>query len=157
MTEGCPIEAKLTAMGLSLPENAPSRALFLPGKISGRLLYLSGQICEWEGEPLYFGPISWGFDLSEGQAAARMCALNLLWSIKQTAGALSRVSQVIRVGGFVAAPPGYCDGPFVIDGASQLFIDLWGDAGQHARTAVNVASLPANALVEVEAIVELKE
>lgn len=153
----CPIEAKLAAMGLALPATAPTRALFLPGKITGNLLHLSGQICEWEGEPLYFGPISWGFDVAEGQAAARMCALNLLWSIKEVAGSLSRVAQVVRLGGFVAAPAGYGDGPFIVNGASQLFIDLWGDAGRHARTAVNVASLPANALVEVEALVELKD
>lgn len=150
-----PIEARLTAMGLSLPTDAPSRALFLPGKISGNLLFLSGQICEWDGKPQYFGPVGADFDLDEGRAAARMCALNLLWSIRAVAGSLSRVSQVIRVGGFVAAPPGYGAGPFIIDGASQLFIDLWGEAGRHARTAVNVASLPANALVEVEAVVEL--
>ena len=93
--------------------------------------------------------------MADGQAAARMCALNLLFSIRAVAGSLSRVSQVIRLGGFVAAPPGYGDGPAVVNGASQLFIDLWGDAGRHARTAVNVASLPANALVEIEAIVEL--
>ncbi|MBU2958302.1 RidA family protein [Paracoccus sp. 1_MG-2023] len=153
----CPIEAKLHEMGLALPTTAPARALFLPGKISGKLLYLSGQICEWEGEPLYFGPVGWGSDIAEGQTAARMCALNLLWSIKEVAGSLSRVSQVVRVGGFVSAPAGYGDGPFIVNGASQLFIDLWGDAGQHARTAVNVSSLPANALVEVEAIVELKD
>ena len=149
------IESRLAALGLSLPRSAPSRALFLPGKISGNLLFLSGQICEWEGVPQYFGPIGPGFDMADGQAAARMCALNLLFSIRAVAGSLSRVSQVIRLGGFVAAPPGYGDGPAVVNGASQLFIDLWGDAGRHARTAVNVASLPANALVEVEAIVEL--
>lgn len=151
----CPIETRLAELGLSLPPSAPSRALFVPGKITGNLLFLSGQICEWEGQPCHFGPVGPGFDMQKGQEAARMCALNLLYSIKTVAGSLSRVAQVVRVGGFVAAPPGYADGPFIVDGASRLFIDLWGDAGQHARTAVNVASLPANALVEVEAIVEL--
>ncbi|KIX18733.1 RidA family protein [Paracoccus sp. 228] len=151
----CPIETRLADLGHALPPSAPSRALFLPGKVSGNLLFLSGQICEWEGVPQYFGPIGPNFDMADGQAAARMCALNLLFSIRAVAGSLSRVSQVIRLGGFVAAPPGYGDGPAVVNGASQLFIDLWGVAGRHARTAVNVASLPANALVEVEAIVEL--
>ena len=151
----CPVEARLEAMGLALPPSAPSRALFLPGKISGNLLFLSGQICEWEGVPKYFGPVGEGFDPSEGRAAARMCALNLLYSIKAVAGSLSRVSQVMKLNGYVAAPAGYGDGPFVVNGASQLFIDLYGEAGRHARTAVNVASLPANALVEVEAVVEL--
>ena len=150
-----PIEQRLAELGLSLPPSAPSRALFLPGKISGNLLFLSGQICEWEGVPQYFGPVADGFDMDTGQAAARMCALNLLYSIKTVAGSLSRVSSVIRLGGFVAAPPGYGEGPFIVNGASQLFIDLYGEAGRHARTAVNVASLPANALVEIDAVVEL--
>jgi enamine deaminase RidA (YjgF/YER057c/UK114 family) len=141
------IESRLAALGLSLPRSAPSRALFLPGKISGNLLFLSGQICEWEGVPR--------FDIAEGQRAARMCALNLLHAIRTVAGSLERVTQVIRLGGFVAAPPGYGEGPFIVNGASQLFIDLWGEAGRHARTAVNVASLPANALVEIEAVVEI--
>lgn len=151
----CPIEAKLAVMGLDLPPSAPSRALFLPGKITGNLLFLSGQICEWEGEPKYFGPVGDGFDMAEGQAAARMCALNLLFCIKKVAGSLSRVKEVVRLGGFVAAPPDFGDGPMIVNGASQLFIDLYGDAGRHARTAVNVSSLPAKALVEVDAVIEL--
>ncbi len=151
----CPIEQRLGELGLALPPSAPSRAFFLPGKITGNLLFLSGQICEWEGEPRYFGPVGTGFDTGIGYGAAQMCALNLLFSIRAVAGSLSRVRQVIRLGGFVAADPGYPDGPLIVNGASQLFIDLWGDAGRHARTAVNVASLPANALVEVEAVVEL--
>ncbi len=151
----CPVEARLAELGLALPPSAPSRALFLPGKITGNLLMLSGQICEWEGVPQYFGPIGKGFDTAIGQEAARMCALNLLFSIRAVAGSLSRVRQVVRLGGFVAAEPGYPDGPLIVNGASQLFIDLWGDSGRHARTAVNVASLPANALVEIDAVVEL--
>ncbi|TCP42251.1 RidA family protein [Rhodovulum marinum] len=152
----CPVEARLHALGLALPPSAPSRALFLPGKITGNLLFLSGQICEWEGVPQYFGPVGDGFDLAKGQAAARMCALNLLFCIKQLTGALDSVAEVVRLGGFVAAPPGYGDGPLIVNGASQLFIDLYGNAGRHVRTAVNVASLPANALVEIDAVVELR-
>jgi len=150
------IEEKLAEMGLTLPPSAPSRALFLPGKISGNLLFLSGQICEWEGVPKFFGPISKGFDVSIGQQAAQMCALNLLFCAKQVAGSLDRIAGVVKVNGYVAADPDYGEGPFIVNGASQLFIDLLEDAGHHARTAVNVASLPANALVEVEAVLELK-
>ena len=152
---GSAIEARLAEMGLSLPPSAPSRAMFLPGKISGNLLFLSGQICEWEGVPKYFGPIGEGFDIAEGQAAAQMCALNLIFCAQKVAGSLDRIAGVVKVNGYVAAPSDYGDGPFVVNGASQLFVDLWGDAGRHARTAVNVSSLPANALVEVEAIFEL--
>lgn len=153
----CAIEDKLAQMGLALPPSAPSRALFLPGKISGNLLFLSGQICEWEGVPQYFGPVAPGFDVTEGQAAARMCALNLLYSIKAVAGSLGRVASVMKLNGYVAATPDYAEGPFIINGASQLFIDLYGEAGRHARTAVNVSSLPARALVEIEAVVELAQ
>jgi enamine deaminase RidA (YjgF/YER057c/UK114 family) len=149
------IEDKLAEMDLVLPPSAPSRALFLPGKISGNLLFLSGQICEWEGVPKFFGPISKGFDISIGQQAAQMCALNLLYCAKQVAGSLDRVAGVVKVNGYVAADPDYGEGPFIVNGASQLFIDLLGQSGHHARTAVNVASLPANALVEVEAVLEL--
>lgn len=150
------VEARLAELGLALPGSAPPRAMFLPGRIAGGLLFLSGQICEWEGEPKYFGPVGERFDFDTGQEAARMCALNLLFSIRAVAGSLDRVAQVVRLGGFVAAPPDFGDGPRIVDGASRLFIDLWGEAGQHARTAVNVASLPARALVEVEAVVELR-
>lgn len=149
------IEKKLAELGLELPPSAPSRAMFLPGKISGNLLFLSGQICEWEGVPKFFGPISKGFDVSIGQEAARMCALNLLFCARQVAGSLDRIAGVVKVNGYVAADPDYGEGPFIVNGASQLFTDLWGEAGRHARTAVNVASLPANALVEVEAVLEL--
>lgn len=152
----CSIETRLNEMGHTLPPSAPSRALFLPGKVTSNLLFLSGQICEWEGVPKYFGPISPGFDIEIGQEAARMCALNLLFCIKAITGSLESVASVVRLGGFVAATPDFGEGPFVVNGASQLFIDLYGDAGRHARTAVNVASLPARALVEVEAVVELR-
>ncbi|MFW2589809.1 RidA family protein [Sagittula sp. SSi028] len=151
----CPVETRLTEMGLALPPSAPSRALFLPGKVTGNLLYLSGQICEWEGVPQYFGPAGEGLDMEMAQKAAQMCALNMLFCIKQITGSLDSVASVVRLGGFVAAEPTFGKGPAVVNGASQLFIDLYGEAGRHARTAVNVASLPECALVEVDAVVEL--
>ncbi|MBU2961240.1 RidA family protein [Citreicella sp. C3M06] len=151
----CPIEAKLTELGLALPPSAPSRALYLPGKVTGKTLFVSGHICEWEGVPKYFGPAAPGFDLDEGFAAARMCALNLLYNIKAVTGSLSSVAQVVKLNGYVAATPDFGQGPAIVNGASQLFMDLYGEAGRHARTAVNVSSLPECALVEVEAVVEL--
>lgn len=151
----CPIEDKLTEMGLALPPSAPSRALYLHGKATGKILYVSGHICEWEGVPKYFGPMTPTSDLDEGYAAAQMCALNLLYNIKAVTGSLSAVAQVVKLNGYVAATPDFGKGPAVVNGASQLFMDLYGEAGRHARTAVNVASLPELALVEVEAVVEL--
>ncbi|OHV80501.1 RidA family protein [Rhizobium sp. LCM 4573] len=149
--------ARLTELGLCLPERSPSRANFLPYKRSGNLLFLAGQICEWNGNPRYFGPVATGYDLATAKKAAEMCALNLLFNIRAAAGSLDGVAEVLRLGAFVAAPAGFADGPKIADGASELFIALYGDRGRHARTAVCVSSLPANALVEVDAIVELKD
>ncbi|MBP0614585.1 RidA family protein [Jiella mangrovi] len=151
-----PIEMKLAAMGLELPKSSPSRANFLPFKQAGKLIFLAGQICEWEGKPQVFGQVQPDYDLAAAKKAAEMCALNLLFNIRAAAGSLSQVASVVRLGGFVAAPPGFGEGPAIVDGASELFIALYGDAGRHARTAVCVSSLPANALVEVDAIVELR-
>ncbi|MGE6741250.1 RidA family protein [Allorhizobium pseudoryzae] len=149
------VEERLASLGLELPQSSPSRANFLPYKRSGNLLFLAGQICEWNGKPQYFGPVPDGFDLEEAKAAARMCALNLLFNIKAATGSLDNVTSILRLGAFVSAPAGFADGPKIADGASELFIALYGEAGRHARTAVCVSSLPANALVEVDAIVEL--
>jgi Putative translation initiation inhibitor, yjgF family len=149
------IEDRLVAMGLFLPDGAPSRANFLPFRRSGNLLFLAGQICEWNGVPQYFGPVLPDYDLAVAKKAAELCALNLLFNIRLAAGSLDSVAAVLRLGAFVSAPAGFGDGPKIADGASELFIDLYGDDGRHARTAVCVSSLPANALVEVDAIVEL--
>lgn len=151
------VERRLAALGLELPASSPSRANFLPYKRSGNLLFLAGQICEWNGVPQYFGPVEADYDLAEAKKAAEMCALNLLFNIRAAAGSLDRVTSVLRLGAFVAAPAGFPDGPKIADGASELFIKLYGDAGRHARTAVCVSSLPANGLVEVDAIVELAD
>lgn len=157
MTQGPDkIEERLAAMGLSLPATSPSRANFLPYRRSGNLLFLAGQICEWEGVPQYFGPVTADTDLATAQKAAQMCALNLIFNIRLALGRLDQVSAVIRLGGFVSAQAGYPSGPAIINGASDLFIDLYGDSGRHARTAVCVSSLPANAMVEVDAIIEIK-
>ncbi|PRX04688.1 UNVERIFIED_ORG: enamine deaminase RidA (YjgF/YER057c/UK114 family) [Martelella mediterranea] len=150
------IEHKLQSIGLELPSSSPSRANFLPYKQSGSLLFLAGQICEWNGVPQFFGPVKDGYDLTEAKKAAEMCALNLLFNIRQAAGSLDNVVSVLRLGAFVSAPSGFPDGPKIADGASELFINLFGESGRHARTAVCVSSLPANALVEVDAIVEIK-
>lgn len=146
------VEHKLAEMGLELPPDCPPRASFLKYRIWNGLLFLSGQICEWNGTPRWTGPVTEDMPLEEAQKAAQLCALNLLFCAREALGSLDRVSQVIRLGGFVNAPPGFGNGPAVINGASDLFIALYGDAGRHARTAVCVSSLPVNASVEVDAI-----
>ena len=102
-----PIETKLAEMGLSLPKSSPSRANFLPFKRTGNLLFLAGQICEWEGVPKVFGPVETGYDLAQAKKAAEMCALNLLFNMREAAGSLSNVASIVRLGGFVSAPPGF--------------------------------------------------
>lgn len=150
------VEARLSALGLELPPDCPPRASFVKYRLWNGLLVLSGQICEWNGEPRWFGPVTEETDVEDMRAAARMCALNLLYCAREALGSLDRVDQVLRLGGFVNAVPGYGRGPAIIDGASQLFIDLYGDAGRHARTAVCVSSLPVNAAVEVDALIAVR-
>jgi enamine deaminase RidA (YjgF/YER057c/UK114 family) len=147
------VEDKLAEMSLALPPDCPPRANFVPFRMWNGLLVLSGQICEWSGVPKWQGPVTSKTDIPDMQAAARLCALNLLFCAREALGSLDRVESVLRLGGFVNAEPGYPHGPAIIDGASRLFIDLYGDAGRHARTAVCVSSLPVNAAVEVDALI----
>ncbi len=149
-------EERLAALGLELPPDCPPRASFVKYRLWNGLLILSGQICEWNGEPRHFGPITEETPMEEAQKAAELCALNLLFCAREALGSLDRVEQVLRLGGFVNAVPGYRTGPAVIDGASRLFIELFGEAGRHARTAVCVSSLPVNAAVEVDAMLAVK-
>lgn len=150
------IERKLGALGLALPRVPNPIASFVPFRRSGDLVYLAGQTCEWDGAMPYRGRVGIDVDLESARKGAELCALNLLAALREACGGeLARVSRCIRVGGFVQAAAGYPSVPAVIDGASQLFIALWGDAGKHARTAVGVATLPQNASVEVDAIFEL--
>ena len=117
---------------------------------------MAGQICEWNGEVRWTGPVGDKVDLATGQKAAQLCALNLLASLSLALdGDLDRILCCHRLGGFVYATPGYPDVPKVINGASDLMFELFGECGRHARTAVGVATLPAGASVEVEGIFEV--
>jgi enamine deaminase RidA (YjgF/YER057c/UK114 family) len=151
------IENKLTALGLSLPVRPTPIASFLPFRVSGTTVYLAGQTCERDGRMVHAGRVGEDVSLETAREAAQICALNLLASLREACdGRLDRVSRCLRVGGFVQAKSGFPRVPAVIDGASELFIALWGERGCHARTAVGVATLPQNAAVEVDAIFELQ-
>ena len=152
------IDEKLAALGLELPPDWAPRGRFLPFRRDGRIVYLSGQICERNGAVTHAGPVlNTPDDLERGREAARVCALNLLHRLKGACdGDLDRVDCILRLGGFVCAEPGFPSSPAVIDGATDVFIALFGEDGWHARTAVAVAGLPGNAAVEVDAIVRLK-
>ena len=151
------IDRRLEELGLKLPDPWTPRGAFLPFRRDGSLLFLSGQICEWAGKVTCTGPVGpGGVDIPTARAAAQVCALNLLYTIRLGCdGDLDRVGSVLRLGGFVNCLPGFGDSPAVVDGATQVFIDVFGPAGQHARTAVGVSGLPGNASVEVDAVVAL--
>ncbi|WP_341677033.1 RidA family protein [Niveibacterium sp. SC-1] len=150
------IENALKDLGLQLPTPPTPIANFLPFRRHGELVFLAGQICEWNGALPYEGKLGREFDLAAGKAAAQLCALNLLACLKLACeGDLDRVKCCIRVGGFVNCEGDFGAVPMVINGASDLFVTLMGEDGRHARTAVGVASLPRRAAVEVEAIFEI--
>ncbi len=152
------IESRLHDMGLTLPETCTPRGNFLPYRKSGNTVYMAGQICEWNGDVPYSGPVGHGCTLDEAYKAAEICGLNLLFHLRAACdGDLSRVSAILRIGGFVNCLDDFHASPAVINGASDLMMTLFGERGRHARTAVGVRGLPAGASVEVDMIVELKD
>jgi len=156
MTVAASAEARLAALGIELPEVPRPIANFQPWKRHGELVYLAGQVCEWNGEVRYVGRLGEAFGLADGRRAARVCALNLVAALRLACGGhLDRVAACLRLGGFVNCSPDFIEVPQVIDGASDLIHELFGDRGAHARTAVGVASLPRGAAVEVDAIFTL--
>jgi enamine deaminase RidA (YjgF/YER057c/UK114 family) len=146
-------EQRLIELGLALPNVPTPIASFVPFRRDRDRIFLSGQICEWNGEVKYRGKLGVEHGLEDGQAAARICALNLIAALREACGgSLNRVTACLRVGGFVNCAPDYLHVPQVINGASNLIHALFGERGHHARTAVGVASLPQGAAVEVDAI-----
>lgn len=151
------VETRLAELGVVLPLKCEPRGLFLPWTKVGNLVYLAGQICERDGEVEAQGRVGVDIAIDTARRAARICATNLLFHLRDAcSGDLERVVRCVRVGAFVNAPEGFRDSPKVADGASEVFIALWGDAGRHVRTAVGVAALPANASVEIDAIFEIQ-
>jgi enamine deaminase RidA (YjgF/YER057c/UK114 family) len=149
-------EERLQELGVSLPSPAVPVAAYVPCVRTGNLVYVSGQVPVVDGKPSHLGHLGDGVDPEDGRAAARTCAVNVLAALKAELGELSRVRRVVKVTGFVASTPGFTDHPKVVNAASELFGDAFGDAGRHARAAVGVAALPLGVPVEVEAIVEVE-
>ena len=148
-------EERLQELGVSLPAPAVPVAAYVPCVRTGSLVYVSGQVPVLDGKPSHLGHLGDNVDLEDGRAAARTCAINVLAALKAELGELSRVNRVVKVTGFVASTPGFTDMPQVVNAASELFGEAFGDAGRHARAAVGVAALPLGVPVEVEAIVEV--
>jgi enamine deaminase RidA (YjgF/YER057c/UK114 family) len=145
------IENKLASLGISLPTSATPIANYVPFVRSGNLLVVSGQLCFGaDGNLVAKGQLGGGVSMDDGQKAARACAINLLAQLKAALGDLDKVTRVVRLGGFINSVPGFADGPKVMNGASDLMVEVFGEKGRHARSTVGVAALPANAAVEVE-------
>jgi enamine deaminase RidA (YjgF/YER057c/UK114 family) len=149
-------EERLRELGVDLPAPAAPVAAYVPCVRTGNLVYVSGQVPSVDGKPTHLGHLGDDVDLEAGRAAARTCAVNVLAALKAELGELSRVRRVVKVTGFVASTPGFTDHPKVVNAASELFGEVFGDAGRHARAAVGMAALPLGVPVEVEAIVEVE-
>jgi enamine deaminase RidA (YjgF/YER057c/UK114 family) len=153
------IDARLTELGVELPQAAAPRFDYVPWVVSGSLVFVAGQVPQWQGEVRQRGRVGLGpglVGLEEAQAAARLCALNVLAQLRAAcSGDLDRVVRMVRLGVFVCCAPDWVDTPKVANGASELLVEVFGEAGRHARTTVGVASLPLGVTVEVDAVVEL--
>lgn len=146
-------DQRLAALGIELPQVPKPIANFVPYRRHSDLVYLAGQVCEWNGDVRFVGKVGEAYDLAQAQAAARICGLNLIAALKLACGgSLDRVSCCLRLGGFVNCTANFPNIPQVMNGASDLMHELFGSRGQHARTAVGVANLPRGAAVEVDAI-----
>ncbi|HEX7006103.1 MAG TPA: RidA family protein [Alphaproteobacteria bacterium] len=147
------IEARLKALGITLPEAAPPRVAKIENcTLADGFLFVSGQVPKEGGEIKFVGKVGREFDLKEAQAAARLSALNMLAHMRAFLGDLDRVERVMKLTGYVNAMPDFTEIPQVVNGASELFLDVFGDAGRHARTAVGVAVMPFDVAIEVEGI-----
>ena len=150
------VEGKLADLGIILPTPPTPVANYVGFVRTGNLLVVSGQLClDIEGKLVAKGKLGGGVSVEDGQRAARACAVNLLAQVKAALGDLDKVVRVVRLGGFINSAPDFLDGPKVMNGASDLMVEVFGDKGRHARTTVGVASLPADAAVEVEGLFEV--
>ena len=146
------VEQKLKALGLVLPPAAAPIANYIPACQVGDLLFISGQISRTAAGTIISGKLGDGVDIAAGREAAKVCALNILAQAKAAVGSLDRIARVVKLTGFVNATPAFTDHPQVVNGASDLLVDVLGDKGRHTRSAVGVAGLPLDAAVEIEAI-----
>lgn len=148
------ISDRLTELGIQLPSVVPPVAAYIPAARTGSLVYTSGQLPIVEGRLIASGKVGDAVSGDEAKECARVCALNALAAVHDLVG-IDAVRRVVKVVGFVASAPGFTSQPGVVNGASELFGEIFGDAGRHARSAVGVAELPLDAPVEVEVIVEV--
>jgi len=150
------IEARLRELGIALPEPATPLANYIPYNVVGGLVVISGQVPLQDGRIAFTNKVGLSLSLDDARAAARLCFLNLVAQLKAACdGDLDRVKRVVRLGGFIAAPPEFTQHAIAMNGASDLAVELFGEAGKHARTTIGVPSLPGDAAVEVEGMFEI--
>ncbi|MBM7587441.1 enamine deaminase RidA (YjgF/YER057c/UK114 family) [Bacillus pakistanensis] len=150
------VEAKLTELGIVIPEAPKPGAVYVPAKTVGNLVYTSGQDCRIDGKLLYEGKVGSDLTVEQGYEAARQTMINCLAVLRAELGDLSRVKQVVKLLAFVNSAPGFVEQPYVINGASELLEEIFGEKGQHARSAIAANELPFNTPVEIEMIVEFE-
>ena len=151
------IDDRLRSLGIELPMPSAPGANYVPFVRSGNLLFLTGQLSQWNGERRFIGKLGREFEVDQGTQAARLCALNLVAHLRTALdGDLDLVVRCVRIAGFVNSMPEFTAQSQVLNGASDLFVEIFGDAGRHARMAVGVAALPYDVAVEVEAVFEVR-
>lgn len=150
------LEQRLREMGLELPPVPVPVAAYVPGVQAGQLIFTSGQLPSVQGELRYKGRLGLDLSVEEGYEAARLCAINALAVVKELAGDLAAVERIVKVVGYVNCTDDFTQQPQVINGASELLVELFGPAGRHARAAVGVNTLPLGAAVELDMIVQVR-
>ncbi|MGA2691517.1 MAG: RidA family protein [Opitutaceae bacterium] len=150
-------ESRLAELGLTLPQPPAAAGSYVPSVRTGNLLYCAGTLPILDGKLTHAGQVGREQTVQSGAKAAEACALNTLSNIRAALGSLNRVGRIVFVSGFVNAVDGFAESPAVINGASDLFVKVFGDAGRHARAAVAVNGLPRNATAEIQAVVEVRD
>jgi enamine deaminase RidA (YjgF/YER057c/UK114 family) len=149
------IEEKIKSIGIKLPTPPSPAGSYIPVVKSGNLLYVSGQIPMEDGKVAFTGKVSDG-NIETAQKSARICAINILAQLKKELGDLEKISKIVRLSGFVNSVPEFTQQPKVINAASDLFYEIFGECGKHSRIAVGVSSLPLNSMTEIDAIIEIR-
>ena len=150
------VESRIEQIGLNIPKAPKPVAAYIPAKQTGKLVFTAGQLPMVNGELISKGLLGQDVEIDDANKAARICTLNALAAIKGVIGDLDRIKQIVRVVGYVASVPTFTQQPAVVNGASELLLEIFGENGKHARSAVGMAVLPLNASVEIELTVEVE-
>jgi enamine deaminase RidA (YjgF/YER057c/UK114 family) len=150
------VESRINELKIALPAAPKPVAAYIPAKQTGKLVFTAGQLPMVNGDLISKGLLGQDVEIGEANKAARICTLNALAAIKGVIGDLDRIKQIVRVVGYVASVPTFTQQPAVVNGASELLLDIFGESGKHARSAVGMAVLPLNASVEIELTVEVE-